>query len=174
MVQDAEEAGLREPRFAIAIPTSTGEPKEFVGREVTVAELTALAENSAVITNVSVSMSRRLATAKFEGEDTWEKVDVSFHHFWNSIPPVLLADPASAKEIHRAFATGASRKIGRVLRQLYITLLWSSIDRAEQLSSGPNPITVQSRNQLKREVEELEQVGSYDPFDSRGLRKKPK
>jgi hypothetical protein len=170
-VADADGA---EPKYHIAIPTTAGEPKEFVDREVTAAELAVLAENMAEIRQVSVSCSRRLATAKFEGEDVWEKVDVSFDKYWDSIPPVLLADPKAAREVHRGFGIGANKKIGRTLRQLYVTLLWCCLDRAEQLSKGPNPITVQSRGQLSREVEALETAESFDPFDSRGLRKKPK
>lgn len=173
---DAAEGAAAEPKFAITVPNTSGEPGPtgFSNREVTAAELAVLAENMAQIRQVSVSCSRRLATAKFEGEDVWEKVDVSFDDFWNSIPPVLLANPASAKEVHRAFGVGANKKLGRTLRQLYVTLLWCCLDRAEQLSKGPNPVTVQSRNQLLREVNSLEDADSFDPFDSRGLRKKPK
>jgi len=175
----SEEQG-DQTKVVVSIPTGTGSTQEFVNRDLTAEELEAMATNMSRIDEITVSYSRRISGIKFEHEDFFQSQRLSWEHFWRCIPASTMADPKSAVLVRKAFGKAASFRIGQALRAAYINVLWASFDRARNmvengivmsgLSKGQKP--GQYQGSLWNEVTGLEDQLSFDPFDTRGIRKK--
>ena len=144
----------------VAIKTPNGEMKE-----VTQTELEKLFLKGAKVTKITVSYNRKLNTDNFESQDFFQGAEIDFSTDWSYIPDESLMDAEQANMIQRAFANASLQRIGITFRGMYVNALWCINDIAREKNLKWYP-------QIKAELANLNGPSSFDPFDTRGLRRK--